>query len=119
MRVGLRHEGGGLGLCLVLALAAGASRGGVAGSGSLIAFQSYRGGNYEIVAMQPDGSGQSNLTRNPACDALPAWSPDARRIAFERTTGRLLARNTDVWVMNADGSGQRDLTPRNRWFDGD
>ena len=32
----------------------------------------------------------------------PAWSPDGLRIAF--------VRGNDIWVMNADGSGQRRLT---------
>jgi Tol biopolymer transport system component len=36
----------------------------------------------------------------------PVWSPDGRRIAFERSRGR----DSDLYVMNADGSGQRNLT---------
>ena len=34
--------------------------------------------------------------------AQPFWSPDGRKIAFER--------QSDIHVMNADGSGQRKLT---------
>ena len=38
-----------------------------------------------------------------------SWSPDSERIAFA-SDGR--ARNNyDVWVMQADGSAQRNLTP--------
>jgi Tol biopolymer transport system component len=55
--------------------------------------------------MNADGSGQRNLTRTPAYDSDPAWSPDGRKIAF--------VSNRDgsygVYVMNADGSGQRRL----------
>jgi TolB protein len=71
--------------------------------GRKIAFVSDRTGNSEVYVMNADGTGQRNLTRNPAFDADPTWSPDARKIAF--------ASNRDgkygVYVMNADGSGQR------------
>jgi TolB protein len=56
----------------------------------------------EIYVMNADGSGQRRLTRNPAHDFAPAWSPDGRRIAF--------VSSWQLWVMNADGSGQRQLT---------
>ena len=36
----------------------------------------------------------------------PVWSPDGRRIAFEN----LRDGNGEIYVMNADGSGQRRLT---------
>ena len=39
-------------------------------------------------------------------DGNPRWSPDGRRLAFERYADD----NWDVYVMNADGSGQRRLT---------
>lgn len=41
-------------------------------------------------------------------DSDPQWSPDSRRIAFvSNRTGKEYDenRNTDVWVINADGSG--------------
>jgi Tol biopolymer transport system component len=56
--------------------------------------------------MNANGSGQRSLTRNPAFDDDPAWSPDGRLIAFRSTRDG----NTDIYVMNADGSGQRNLT---------
>src|SRR3990170_1661592 len=37
----------------------------------------------------------------------PAWSPDGRRIAFLRYGGDWYA---DIYVVNADGSGERELT---------
>jgi TolB protein len=42
----------------------------------------------------------------PCHDELPAWFPDGNRIAFQSDrTGRW-----EVWVMNADGTGARQLT---------
>ncbi len=37
-----------------------------------------------------------------------AWSPDGRRIAFGNST---LDATSDIWVMNADGTGAVNLTP--------
>ena len=43
-------------------------------------------------------------------DGMPAFSPDGRRIAF--TSNR--TQRGEIWLMNADGSGQRQLTRRGR-----
>ena len=60
-------------------------------SHSRIAFISNRDGNWEIYVMpapgpaaqvNPDGSGQTRLTDNPAEEWLPSWSPDGQHIAF-------------------------------------
>lgn len=82
---------------------------------SKIAFTSLRDGNYEIYVMNADGSGLTRLTNDGGAvpdpnlqkvDQNPSWSPDGRRIVFDSTrTG-----NLDVFVMNADGSGQSNLT---------
>jgi Tol biopolymer transport system component len=46
----------------------------------------------------------------PYLDEIPSWFPDGRRIVFgSDRTGRL-----ELWVMNADGSGLRQLTGRAR-----
>jgi Tol biopolymer transport system component len=76
--------------------------------GRRVAFSSRRSGNWDLYVANADGSGQRNLTRNPAFDSLPVWSPDGRKIAFVRHH----EGSDGIWVMNADGSGQRRLVRR-------
>jgi Tol biopolymer transport system component len=59
----------------------------------------------DIYVANIDGSGLRRLTTAAELDEQPAWSPDGRRIAFRSHR----AGNWDIWVMNADGSGQTNL----------
>jgi len=62
-----------------------------------------------ITSWGNDGRGQPvPLTRTPSpkADSDPAWSPDGSRIAFTSNRGG----NNDIFVMNADGTGQVNLT---------
>jgi Tol biopolymer transport system component len=89
----------GLALIALLTLAAPAHAA-FPGANGKIAFNSDRDGNVEIYVMNPDGTGQTRLTNDPADDYDPAWSPDGTKIAFYRLG--------HIWIMNADGSGQTD-----------
>jgi TolB protein len=71
-----------------------------------------------IYVINTDGSGLRRLAQNAS---FGDWSPDGRKIIFARrsypkksrpATAAQAARwaETDLWVMNADGSGQRNLT---------
>jgi Tol biopolymer transport system component len=78
-----------------------------------------------IYVMNADGSGKRFLTRYAS---LYAWSPDGRKIAFvsrrERcqsapsTGSPYICGNAEIYVMNADGTGQRNLTrsPANAYY---
>jgi dipeptidyl aminopeptidase/acylaminoacyl peptidase len=52
------------------------------GNNGKIAFQSDRGGSYEIYTMNRNGKKIDKLTTNQAPDEDPAFSPDGKRIAF-------------------------------------
>jgi Tol biopolymer transport system component len=69
--------------------------------GQKILFTSHRDGNDELYVMNPDGSGQTNLTSNPAADLNPIWSPDGSKIAFQSNRDG----DSHIFVINRDGSG--------------
>jgi RTX calcium-binding nonapeptide repeat (4 copies)/WD40-like Beta Propeller Repeat len=48
----------------------------------------------------------TNLTNDPMGEYDAAWSPDGTQLAFDRTA----KNDSDIWVMNADGTAQTDLT---------
>jgi len=72
-----------------------------------ILFTSAVDGAYQIFIMNPDGSGLTQVTKTGG--AMPAWSPDGTRIAFAGS-GEGPGMGSEVWIMNADGSGQIQLT---------
>jgi hypothetical protein len=89
--------------------------------GEKIAFATYRDRNHDIYVMSADGSEQKNLTNNPANDSGPCWSPDGQKIAFVRRGGpapRLGQGNFEIYVMNADGSEQKNLTDNPAIYEG-
>ena len=52
--------------------------------------------------MNPDGTFIRRLSTLSVYADNPAWSPDGTEITFDS--------NLQIWVMNADGSGARQLT---------
>lgn len=71
-----------------------------------IVFASDRSDDFEIYVFNADGSGRARLTKNPAKETFPAWSPDGSKIAFESDRDG----DTEIYVMNADGTNQTRLT---------
>jgi tol-pal system beta propeller repeat protein TolB len=65
-----------------------------------------RGGRPEMYSILPSGQGRHLLARGAE---QPAWSPDHTRVAF---AAEGLVRRGGIWVTNADGSAQRQLTTR-------
>jgi Tol biopolymer transport system component len=61
----------------------------------------------DVWKARPDGTGAVNLTpESPGNDGFPSFSGDGRRLVFR--SGR--TGNFDIYVMNSDGSGLRNLT---------
>jgi Tol biopolymer transport system component len=83
---------------------------------TVIAFISDRdGGEFDIYTIDFDAGGLvTRLTIHPDRDSSPTWSPDGSQIAFRRRAGG----NSDIYVMDADGSDARRLT-NDPAFDGD
>lgn len=74
---------------------------------SRVVFVSDRdGGDADIFTMDPDGTDLVQLTSNAVPDTDPDWSPDGTKIAFERGS----VPGTNIYVMNADGTGQVAIT---------
>jgi len=59
-----------------------------------------------LYAVNVDGSGDVQLTTGVGV-SFPAWSPDGSKIAFSCT---VQAGNSDICVVNADGTGLLQLT---------
>jgi Tol biopolymer transport system component len=76
-------------------------------NGKLIAFQRYvdctGGACKNAVYLVSAAGGPAKLVAKNA--SRPSWSPDGKKIAFVRRAG-----SSDVWVMNANGTGATRLT---------
>lgn len=86
------------------------------GNGAVV-FQQREGSHWEIYRLNPDGAGLMALTRPATAlvpslpsNVAPAWSPDGKQVVFlSNRTADNAAGAWHLWVMNADGSGQRQL----------
>jgi Tol biopolymer transport system component len=94
--------------------------------GRRIVFTSLKDGDLDIYTMNVDGSDVRRLTTTPGYDGGPWWSPDGTKIVYRawhppdsagladyrRLLDQRMVRPSrmELWVMNADGSGQRQIT---------
>jgi Tol biopolymer transport system component len=94
--------------------------------GRRIVFTSLKDGDLDIYTMNVDGSDVRRLTTTPGYDGGPWWSPDGTKIVYrawhppdaaglaeyrDLLAQRMIRPNRmELWVMNADGSDQRQIT---------
>ncbi len=85
------------------------------GAGGKIAFISDRDGSGfdQIFVMESDGTDVAQLTFDETHKSWPMWSPDGTKIMYVADGGLGLYNtplNLDIWVMDADGGNQTNLT---------
>ncbi len=87
---------------------------GFATSAGEIAFESNLSGNWEIYLLDLQTEATHNLTRSPADDFSPAWSPDGSQLAF--VSDRDDDKQPELYVMDADGSHLQRIAGGNGQF---
>lgn len=104
------------------------AEGTVSRDGKWMVYTAKRDGDIDLYKIRLDGTGDQRLTNAVGYDGGAFFSHDGRRIvwrthrspdtayvnAFRRLLDRDLVKPSkmDIWVMNADGSGQKQLTDR-------
>jgi Tol biopolymer transport system component len=79
-----------------------------AGANGKLAFVSTELGNPDVFTITVNGDERANLTfDSPAPDIEPDWSPDGKKIVFLSLRD---GGNREIYVMNADGSGQTHIS---------
>jgi TolB protein len=73
--------------------------------GSMIAFSTGAGGGGQIAVVQVSTRYETVLTEETD-NYSPSWSPDGEQIVF----GSNRTGHQNIWVMNADGSGELPVT---------
>ena len=80
--------------------------------GKRVLFSSWRDGKFSIYSVDADGANLTRVTIGDTNDRRPRFSPDGKRIAYDRAP--LQGGATRLWLMNADGSDAKPLLDPNR-----
>lgn len=90
---------------VVLAAVATETQAAFPGQNGKLVFSSERDepGNRDVYTVDADGSNVTRVTTGPYIERFPRWSPDGKKILFQRNSGAGLNR---WYTINADGSGE-------------
>jgi Tol biopolymer transport system component len=77
---------------------------------SLLKEALWRPTQLELFVMNRDGSNQRQVTKLTGANFAPSWHPNGKRLIFASNVGDPKGRNFDVYLVNVDGSGLRQLT---------
>jgi Tol biopolymer transport system component len=81
--------------------------------GESVIFVADLGGGQAIWQVSADGTGLHEVFEAPAgtgMDDGPVFTPDGKHIVFTRCCDQRLTFGYDLWMINADGTGLKDLT---------
>lgn len=78
--------------------------------GHLIAFSSDEGENLDIYVMDLDGKNRMKLIDTARHEFQPTWSSDGSKIAYSAWNSEESLDRSNIWIANADGSQQTQLT---------
>lgn len=83
--------------------------------GAKIAYSCWLRDTMAIWVMNPDGSNKVKLSQKigDVKDYHPSWSPDGTRICFQRKERNNGVITSNIWVINADGTNQHQITSNN------
>jgi Tol biopolymer transport system component len=70
-------------------------------------------GEWALHVANADGADDVRLTDPVLISGSPAWSPDGKQIAFSQFTDQ--RRRQQIFVMDADGSHERQVTADSNW----
>jgi TolB protein len=70
----------------------------------------YWGAGRQVWVMRKDGSESRQVSSVEGQANYPGWSPDGRRIVFNRLPGVGGLDAAEIYIVNFDGTGQRQLT---------
>ncbi|MBL9136182.1 MAG: PD40 domain-containing protein, partial [Verrucomicrobiales bacterium] len=80
-----------------------------------IAYESYVDNNWELFAMNADGSNPVNLTLSPKVhEHYPQVSPDGTKLCYSVDDGEGRETVRSLWVMDIDGKNRKRLTDHAR-----
>jgi len=73
-------------------------------------------GSRAVMMIKPDGTGEFTVAKS---GTYPSWSPDGSQIVFVGYVGNGNKRRTELFIINADASGLRQLTDSPEFVEND